>query len=125
MDATPGTDSLAFATVSPAAPPPHRSAWRLRMGRWWLDGALISFVLVLGLLQGSRAALGRMPLSDVSEPPAVTAPPPADVEADGLHGRFFRPDDSSAVRPALRLRQSVWRPAGESRVASACIDSGC
>ncbi len=127
MDVTPGTDSLTLAAELPAAAPPHRSAWRRRMGRWWQDSALIGFVLVLGLLQGSRAALGPMPLA-AAVSPAVTQSEPlaaARVEADALRGRFFRPQGSSAVRPALRLRQSEWRPAGDPRVALACADSGC
>jgi hypothetical protein len=97
------------------------------MGRWWLDSALIGFVLLLGLLQGSRAALGDMPLRVVRERALAPAAAPAlaETEPDALRGHFYRPPDSTAVRPALRLTPGTWEPGRDPRADSACLDSGC
>jgi hypothetical protein len=128
MDVTPGTDSLALTVMMPTTPPPHRSVRREFMIRWWSRSALVAIVFVLGLLQGTRAALGDIQLGTGSEPAAEAKAetPAAGVrEQDTLRGRFFRPEGSSAVRPTLRLRQSSWRPAPTERLALACPDSSC
>jgi hypothetical protein len=104
MDVTPGTDSQALTVMLPCEPPSHRSLRREIMQSSWSRGALVALVFVLGLLQGTRAALGDMPLADL---PAVTAAPPetrrAGVsEPDALRGHFFRPDSDAGdpVAPA-------------------------
>jgi hypothetical protein len=96
--------------------------------RWWSRSALVAIVFALGLLQGTRAALGDIQLGAGSEPaaeakaetPAARAQEPAE-----LRGRFFRPEGSSAVRPTLRLRQSSWRPESDERLAFACPTPSC
>jgi hypothetical protein len=126
MDATPGSDSLAFILASPDARDPQRGAQSKSSGRWWLRSALVVVVFVLGLLQGSRAALGRMPLAPALEPSAhAEAPVAGALEADRVRGHFFRPQGSDAVRPELRLRPGRWLPAHPPRVALACPDPGC
>jgi hypothetical protein len=95
----------------PAAAPPHPSPWRDRLVGVWGRGVLVAIVFALGLLQGSRAALGDIPLDELAD---VAAPPTADaavVESDALRGHFFRPPGSNAVRPELRTRPSAWSPA--------------
>jgi hypothetical protein len=118
MDVTPGSDPLAFTLALPDARTPHRSAQRFGVGRWWLRSALVGVVFALGLLQGSRAALGRMPLAPALEVSAHAEVPVAgELEADAIRGHFFRPKGSDAVRPVLRLRPSRWLPAEAKRVA--------
>jgi hypothetical protein len=128
MDATPGTDSLALAAPLPAALPPQRSERREFLVSWWSRCALVALVFALGLFQGSRAALGDISLGDAGGP--VSAAPPEAPGAgagdpDALRGRFFRPPGSDAVRPTLRLRQSLWTPAEATRLALACPDATC
>jgi len=128
MDATPGSDFPVPAAPLPAAPLPQRSARRELLASWWSRCALVAVVFALGLFQGSRAALGDMPLGDEGGPVSAAPPEaPGDEarEPDALRGRFFRPLGSDAVRPTLRLRQSVWTPAGDTRLALACADAGC
>ena len=126
MDGTPGSDSLAPTLALPDAHVPQRSARRVSVGRWWLQSALVIIVFALGLLQGSRAALGRMPLALALEPSAHAEVPVAgELEADTIRGHFFRPKGSDAVRPVLRLRPSRWLPADAPRVALACPDPSC
>jgi hypothetical protein len=93
----------------------------------WSRGALVALVFVLGLLQGTRAALGDMPLAEVpAAAGAETGTPAAGVsEPDALRGHFFRPAGSDAVRPALRLRQSRWNPAEAKRLALICPNAAC
>jgi hypothetical protein len=108
--------------------PPQRSARRELLVGWWSRSALVAIVIVLGLLQGSRAALGDIELGSRPEAAAETkaeTPGAGAREQGALHGRFFRPADSSAVRPALRLRQSRWSPAEVERLALACPDPSC
>jgi hypothetical protein len=124
MDVTPGPDLAALTLMLPAAAPPHRSPRREFMVSWWSRSALVVLVLVLGLLQGSRAALGDMSLTDAADAQAET-PAAGVLERDALRGHFFRPAGSSAVRPALRSRQSAWTPASVSRLALACPDPSC
>lgn len=123
MDEAPGTDPLALGQALPGALPPHRSTRRKRMGRWWQRSALVGVVFALGLLQGSRAALGPVPEPPAAEPAAFADVPGADRKADTRRGHFYRPEGSDAVRPALRLRPSRWTPA--PRVALACPDPAC
>jgi len=127
MDVTPGTDSQALTVMLPCEPPSHRSLRRDIMQSGWSRGALVALVFVLGLLQGTRAALGDMPLAEL--PAATAAPaetPAAGVsEPDALRGHFFRPAGSDAVRPTLRLRQSRWIPAEAKRLAFVCPNAAC
>jgi hypothetical protein len=126
MDATPGSDSLTLTLALPDARTLHRSAQRSGVGRWWLRSALVGLVFALGLLQGSRAALGRMPLAPALEASAHAEVPVAgELEADTLRGHFFRPKGSDAVRPVLRLQPSRWLPAEAPRVALACPGPSC
>jgi len=123
MDATPGSDSLEFTPALPDARCAHRSARRKSVSRWWLQSALVGVVFALGLLQGSRAALGRMPLAPAFEPSARAEAPAADVREADKRGHFFRPEGSDAVRPELRVRPSRWLPG--KRVALACPQPSC
>jgi hypothetical protein len=93
----------------------------------WSRGALVALVFVLGLLQGTRAALGDMPLAEVpAAAGAETETPAAGVgEPDALRGHFFRPAGSDAVRPTLPLRQSRWNPAEAKRLALICPNAAC
>ena len=125
MDVTPGPDSLALTTMSTAAQPPHRSVRGGVMQSGWSRGALVALVFALGLLQGTRAALGDMPLADVPAAGATTEAPAGVSEPDALRGHFFRPAGSDAVRPTPRLRQSHWSPAEAKRLALACQDTAC
>jgi hypothetical protein len=96
----------------------HRSAWRRRMTGWQTRALLVALVLVLGLLHGTRTALGRAPLVSPPATPDVAAPPTR--EPDWRRGHFFRPAGSTASRPRLVLRPVVWRPAPAPRIARAC-----
>lgn len=115
MDVTPATGFGALTDMTGAQPSQQRS-WREILRGGFGRGALVALVFVLGLVQGSRAALGDLPLGEL---PPVAAPPPAAAvtEADALRGSFFRPADSSAVRPTPSLRQSRWNPAETERLA--------
>ena len=91
------------------------------MTGWQTKALLVALVLVLGLLQGTRTALGRAPLASPPATPDVAAPPAR--EADWRRGHFYRPAGSTASRPRLVLRPVVWRPAPAApvaRVARAC-----
>jgi hypothetical protein len=127
MDVTPGTDSAALTVMLPCETPSHRSLRREIVQSRWSRGALVAFVFVLGLLQGTRAALGDMPLAELSAPAeAKPEAPAAGVnEPDALRGHFFRPAGSDAVRPTLRLRQSRWTPGEANGLAFACENAGC
>ena len=87
------------------------------MASWKGKTALVALVMVLGLLQGTRTALGPAPLA----PPAAPdfAAPPA-RELYPVRGHFFRPAGSDAVRPALRLRPVAWQPERSVPVAQLC-----
>ena len=125
-DVTPGPDSMALTYMLPVAQPPHRSVRRDIMQSGWSRGALVALVFVLGLLQGTRAALGDMPLAEPPAAGATIGAPAAGVnEPDALRGHFFRPAGSDAVRPTPRLRQSRWSPAEAERLALACPDAAC
>ena len=126
MDATLGCDPLAPTPALPGAVCSQQSAPGPRVGRWWLQSALIGTVFVLGLLQGSRAALGRMPLAPTLAASTLAEAPAEDgLETDTVRGHFYRPNGSDAVRPALRLRQNRWLPAEARRIARACPDASC
>ena len=87
-----------------------------------IQALLVSLVLVLGLLQGTRAALGRVSPASRAPTPDVSAPPAR--EPDWRRGHFFRPAGSTASRPRLGLRAGVWRPAPAPvprRIARACV----
>jgi hypothetical protein len=118
MDATPGPVPVALTDVTTAHPLPLHSRRTLAVSPW-ARGLLVGLVFALGLLQGSRAALGDIPLG--SEPQrAAEAPAAGHIEPDALRGHFFRPLGSTAVRPALRLRASTWTPAEPTRLALSC-----
>ena len=127
MDVTPGPDSLALTPMLPAARAPHRSVRRDILQSGWSRGALVALVFVLGLLQGTRAALGDMPLRELPAAAEAQAETPGAgaIEPDALRGHFFRPAGSDAVRPRLRLHQSHWSPAEAKRLAFACEDAAC
>ena len=125
MDATPGSDCLANTLALSDARAMHRCARSKSVGRWWLQSALVAVVFALGLLQGSRAALGRMPLAPALEPSAHAEGPVADVREVDKRGHFFRPQGSDAVRPELHLRPGRWLPAHPPHVALACPDPSC
>jgi hypothetical protein len=128
-DVTPGTGSPALTDMSTPSEAPQRIERRDFLAGWWGRGALVALVMVLGLVQGSRAALGDISLDDAPKATVDAAPPvpPAPEEADAspLRGRFYRPEGSDAVRPALRLRQSAWQPESLERLALACPDASC
>ena len=126
MDETPGRDPLEPTPALPDARPTHRSARRRSMSRAWRQSTLVGIVFALGLLQGSRAALGRMPDAAAPGPLAQAEVPGASArEADTVRGHFFRPEGSTAVRPALQREPSRWTPAVSPRVALACRVPGC
>jgi hypothetical protein len=119
MDATPGPVPVALTDVT-SAEPLHRIPRReLRMTAWG-RALLVGLVFALGLLQGSRAALGDILLGGEPEAPAAQAPATGQLEPDALRGHFFRPLGSTAVRPPLRLRASTWSPAEPTRLALSC-----
>jgi hypothetical protein len=91
------------AVPFPAAPGPSDAA-----RRWPLRVLLVTSVVVLGLLQGSRTALGSAPLPSAPQA-AESASPPA-REPDWRRGHFYRPAGSHAVRPRPLLRPVVWLP---------------
>jgi hypothetical protein len=95
--------------------------------RWPLRVLLVTSVVVLGLLQGSRTALGSAPLPSAPQA-AESASPPA-READWRRGHFYRPAGSAAVRPRPLLRPVVWLPEpAPARVATRCAgraDGSC
>jgi len=126
MDPTPGTDSPALTYMVTTVPPLERSEPDTLVSSWWLRSALVAVVLVLGLLQGTRAALGDVPLGDATESLAAPADSPAagPPQSSELRGRFFLPEGSDAVRPRLRLRQGRWAPAQLERFEFACR-TGC
>lgn len=121
MDATPGPVPVALTDVT-AAHPSLRSPRRKLAASAWGRGLLVGLVFALGLLQGSRAALGDIPLGAEE---AAEAPAAGHFEPDALRGGFFRPLGSTAVRPDLRLRASAWTPAAPARLALGCSAPGC
>jgi hypothetical protein len=123
MDATPGPVPVALTDVSAAQPSQRSPHWKLAPGAW-ARGLLIGLVFALGLIQGSRAALGDIPLGE-PEPAAAEAPLGGQVEPDALRGDFFRPLGSTAVRPVLQLRARVWTPAEPARLALSCAGPVC
>ena len=125
MDVTPGPDSLALTPMLVAAEPPHRSVRMDIVQSRWSRVALVALVFVLGLLQGTRAALGDMPLRELPAAAEAQAPLPGVSEPDALRGHFFRPAGSDAVRPVLRLHQSRWNPDEAKRLAFSCDDAAC
>jgi hypothetical protein len=125
MDVTPGPDSLALTPMLVAAELPHRSVRMDIVQSRWSRAALVALVFVLGLLQGTRAALGDMPLRELPVAAEAQAPVPGVSEPDALRGHFFRPAGSDAVRPVLRLHQSRWNPGEAKRLAFFCDDAAC
>ena len=121
MDAAPDPARGSCEAALRAVARLHRNAWRTRMTGWPTRTLLVALVLVLGLLQGTRTALGRVPPASPPALPDVAAPPTH--EPDWRRGHFFRPASSTASRPRLVLRPVVWRPAPPAparRVARAC-----
>ena len=122
MDATPRPVPVALTDVTTADPLHPNPRRNLRVSAW-ARSVLVGLVFVLGLLQGSRAALGDIALGGEPEPEAASDAVTGHVEPDALRGDFFRPHGSTAVRPPLRLRTSTWSPA-EPRLALSC-PTGC
>jgi hypothetical protein len=118
MDAAAGPALLESEAPLRSLPPRHRSAGRTPMFRWQAKVALFGLVFVLGLLQGTRTALGLAPLASPAARADVSAPPAR--ELDPIRGHFFRPPGSDAVRPPLSLRPAVWWPERPLPVAQAC-----
>jgi hypothetical protein len=108
--------------LAPASPPeaPHRSSLRTRVVGLAGRALLVLVVLVLGLVHGSRTALGGAPAPSPAALPDVAAPPAR--EPDWRRGHFYRPPGSTARRPGVALRPLSWRPAqaSDERVARAC-----
>jgi hypothetical protein len=126
MDAAPLLERTNFEAALPASESPHRSAWRTRMIGWQTRALLVALVMLLGLLHGTRTALGEVELATPPATPDVAAPP--QHEPDWRRGHFYRPADSTAVRPPLVLRPNAWRPAPESpvpRIARSCAGGSC
>jgi hypothetical protein len=122
MDAAPDQARGTLEAALHAVASLHRSAWRTRLTGWQTRLLLVALVLVLGLLHGTRTALGDAPLASPPATPDVAAPPTHD-EPDWRRGHFFRPAGSTASRPRLVLRPVVWRPAPPApapRIARAC-----
>jgi len=112
----PPRSSEAMTAVLPPRVPPPGAPRRVTAG---LAGRtlLVVLVMALGLLHGTRTALGSgIPASAIA-PPDVAAPPAR--ETDWRRGHFYRPAGSTATRPEATLRPRVWRP--EPRVARACL----
>lgn len=125
MDAAPGLALLEPETPLRSPVPSQRSA-RTPLFRWQAKVALFGLVFVLGLLQGTRTALGLAPLAGRVAPADVSAPPAR--ELDPIRGHFFRPPGSDAVRPPLSLRPVVWwpeRPVPFAQACSARPDGSC
>ena len=92
----------------------------------WSRSALVALTFVLGLLQGSRAALNDAPQEPAPRPEThAEAPGEASRESDALRGHFYRPAGSHAVRPALQLRERRWAPREAPRYAELCQAPGC
>ncbi len=108
MDAAPGPAPLESETPLRSLALLHRSARRTPVFRWQAKFALFGLVFVLGLLQGTRTALGLAPHASPAARTDVSAPPAR--ELDPIRGHFFRPPGSDAVRPPLSLRPAVWSP---------------
>lgn len=126
MDVTPGPVPAALTLMLPAAQAPHRSERRPAMLGGWSRSALVALTFVLGLLQGSRAALNDAPQEPAPRPEThAEAPGEASRESDALRGHFYRPAGSRAVRPLLQLRERRWEPNAALRLAEACEASGC
>lgn len=110
--------SVAFP--APAARHPSRMSFGARALLW-------SFVVVLGLLQGSRTALGSAPLPRAPAAADVASPPAR--EADWRRGHFYRPAGSDAERPRPVLRPVVWLhqppPARVARRCAGRADGSC
>jgi hypothetical protein len=123
MDATPGPVPVALTDVSAAIPLQRSPQAKLAPGAW-VRALLVGLVFALGLFQGSRAALGDIPLGE-TEPAAAEAPAGGHVEPDALRGDFFRPLGSTAVRPTLQLRARTWTPAEPTRIALSCTGPAC
>jgi hypothetical protein len=119
----PRSPEATTAVLPPLVPPPGV----LRKLANGLPGRslLVALVMVLGLLHGSRTALGSGTPPSAVALPEVSSPPAR--ETDWRRGHFYRPAGSTAERPEVSLRPRVWRP--EPRVALACLaqvrPSGC
>jgi hypothetical protein len=131
MDETPGSETRPApilaeppAPALPAPAAPHRSARRAPVAQRWRQSALVGAVIALGLLQGSRAALGRMPDASAEGRPAAAAAPPQKREVDAVRGHFYRPSGSDAVRPPLHLDERRWNPPAP-QVATSCTEPPC
>jgi hypothetical protein len=121
MDGTPDRAALALApeTAFSGLPPRHPIRGRRLVTGWKSTCALIALVVALGLVQGSRAALGSAPPAAPSDPAPPPAPAAGARELDPLRGGFFRPAGSDAVRPPQRLRPLAWWPGEAPRLAQA------
>ena len=118
MDAAPDPGPLNPPVETPEASAPGPRWWMRIPGRT----LLVACVLVLGLLQGARAALGPAPLASAPAAPDLASPPAR--ENDWRRGHFFRPAGSTASRPRAVLRPLPWRPAPPAAaVARACASS--
>jgi hypothetical protein len=65
----------------------------------------------LGLLLVVALACLLLSLRSVASATPSTAPAPGTLERDALHGTFWRPTTSAAVRPLVTLRAASWTPA--------------
>ena len=127
MELAPDLASETLTAACPGAPPAPAAASFARSTSWGARALLVAFVVVLGLLQGSRTALGGAPLPSAPAAADVASPPAR--EADWRRGHFYRPAGSDAERPRQVLRPVVWLPGpAPSRVARSCAgraDGSC
>jgi len=107
-----GTDLETAAAPRPAP----KERWRLgERGRRALRrvawaGALLG-VALLGALHGATVAIGADGVGELASTPPREAEAVHGARADrDLRGTFWRPERSSAERPAAELAPRHWRP---------------
>lgn len=118
--AGPGPDGALFS-------PPL--AWQRRAAGTTGRTLLVLLVIGLGLLHGTRTALGSARPLEADPLPDVAAPPPV-LETDWHGVTFYRPLGSTARPPEADLVPRVWipRPRVGPRMARACTrvrSAGC
>jgi len=98
---------------TPLPAPPER--WRLsdrarRALRRVAWAAAFLVLAALGALHGASVAIGADGVSELaSAAPAATPPPEAKRERE-LRGAFWKPESSTAERPASEIAPRRWQP---------------